>query len=335
MIDLNHLLFFLAVVSPLAVLARAWRPAPMNRGWRVAAVIVLVISGAAWLLARSNSGYIAAGAWLALLFIPAVGLRHVGELVAQRRFTRARRIATWLRVFHPTRHLREEIAALRRLEARQAAGELPHWPNESALERPSYWRSSWVVILLMIVNAAVFVFEISHRNWQEPIMLHRLGALEPAAVIFMHEYWRLFTALFLHYDIVHLLFNLFALFVLGPPLERAVGPLRFSICYLLSGLGSSAGVVALVYLRIARADQLVGASGCVMGIVGAWAAFLLRNQHAPMARQRLLNVAMIVAIQVAFDISTPQVSMAAHLCGLASGFFCGLVLAKKKMSIYQ
>jgi rhomboid protease GluP len=75
--------------------------------------------------------------------------------------------------------------------------------------------------------------------------------------------------------------------------------------------------------------QLIGASGAIMGIVGAWAGFLLRNRHAPNAKQRLGNVVMIVVIQIAFDLSTPQVSMSAHLCGLVAGFLLGLVLAPR------
>jgi rhomboid protease GluP len=70
-----------------------------------------------------------------------------------------------------------------------------------------------------------------------------------------------------------------------------------------------------------------------MGIVGAWAGFLLLHRDAPRARQRLSNVIMIVVIQIAFDLSTPQVSMAAHLCGLITGFLVGLAIAPKRMSI--
>jgi rhomboid protease GluP len=77
--------------------------------------------------------------------------------------------------------------------------------------------------------------------------------------------------------------------------------------------------------------QLVGASGCIMGIVGAWAGYLLRHRHIPLARERLWNVVMIVAIQVAFDRLTPQVSMSAHLCGLVTGFVVGLLLARGKV----
>jgi len=141
------------------------------------------------------------------------------------------------------------------------------------------------------------------------------------------EYWRLLTALFLHGGFIHLLFNVFALYVLGPPLERSIGTMRFVVCYLISGLASGAGVVALTIIGLVQPAQLIGASGSIMGIVGAWAGFLLRHRHAPHAKQRLANVGLIVAIQTGFDLSTPQVSMAAHLCGLIAGFFLGLVLA--------
>src|SRR5438477_412431 len=204
------------------------------------------------------------------------------------------------------------------------------------LRRVRRHRRLWdapAVLVLIFLNIAVFLFEISFGDWTDPGILRQLGALDPYAVVVQGEYWRLFTALFLHAGFAHLFFNLFALYVLGPPLERSIGALRFAACYLISGFGSSAGVVLLTMIGFVHAAQLVGASGCVMGIAGAWAGFLLRHQHVPHARQRLTNIAMIVVIQVAFDLSTPQVSMAAHLCGLIAGFFAGLAIAPKKMSL--
>ncbi len=146
------------------------------------------------------------------------------------------------------------------------------------------------------------------------------------------EYWRFFTALFLHSGFIHLFFNVFALYILGPPLERSIGTMRFVVCYLVSGIASGAGVVGLSLIGLVQPAQLIGASGSIMGIVGAWAGFLMRHRHAPHARQRLANVAMIVAIQIVFDLSTPQVSMAAHLCGLIAGFFLGLILAPRPVA---
>jgi rhomboid protease GluP len=183
------------------------------------------------------------------------------------------------------------------------------------------------VLALIVANVLAFFFEISVGDWHDPDFLDRIGALDPLAVVAQGEYWRLFTALFLHAGFLHLGFNLFALYVLGPPLERSIGTIRFLACYIISGLASSAGVVALNEIGLVHVAQLIGASGCIMGVVGAWAGFLLRHHHVPFARQRLANIGLIIMIQIAFDLSTPQVSTAAHLSGLVAGFFLGLILA--------
>jgi len=332
-VNLNHIFLFLAVISPLLVLARAWQPGSIYRGWRIAAFVVLVITGVAWIFFRSAAGYIAGGAWFAFLFLPAIGLRKVTELVARQDFRSARKLAAVLQVLHPSAELREQVQLFRHLESHQndraGVASFPIQHEIAEKDRHRYFRNAPAVFILILLNAAAFIFEISFGNWTDPEVLHQLGALEPYAVVVQGQYWRLFTALFLHAGFVHLLFNLFALYVLGPPLERSIGALRFAICYLISGLISSAGVVALTVIGIVQVAQLVGASGCIMGIVGAWAGFLLRHRHAPHAKQRLGNVLMIVAIQTAFDLSTPQVSMAAHLCGLFSGAVLGFVLAPR------
>src|SRR5204862_5635260 len=116
--------------------------------------------------------------------------------------------------------------------------------------------------------------------------------------------------------------------VLGPPLERTIGAVRFAACYLIAGIGSTG--VLLTLMKIVRPAELVGASGCVMGIVGAWAGFLIRHRHVWQAKQRLLNILLIIIIQILFDISTPQVSTSAHLCGLVTGFGIGLLVAPKR-----
>lgn len=330
--ELNHILLFLALVSPLAVLARAWRPGPTHRGWRVAAFAVLAVTGLAWIFFRRQAGFIGSTAWFLLLFLPAVGMRRVVNLSAHHRYKSARRMTMILQWLHPSRELREQAQLLHTLESRQDAGLIP-----GALERAAFPNRPWplhhapTVLALILLNVAAFLLEFSHRNWSEWTIFHRFGALEPSSVVTNHEYWRLFTALFLHFNTIHLLFNLFALYVLGPPLERAIGSVRFSACYLISGLGSSAGVVVLWMLRWTDSAQVVGASGCIMGIVGAWAAFLLRHRHTLLVTQRLWNIAMIVAIQVAFDLSTREVSMSAHLCGLCAGFLAGLALAPRRI----
>jgi len=105
-VDLNHIFLFLAVVSPLIVLARAWRPGGTYRGWRIAAVVVLAITGIGWVFSRSAVGYIGGGAWFALLFLPAIGLRKMTDFAARGDYKSARKLGVALQILHPTAELR-------------------------------------------------------------------------------------------------------------------------------------------------------------------------------------------------------------------------------------
>src|SRR5437763_9518058 len=258
------------------------------------------------------------------------------EFAAQGDYRSARKLGVALQILHPSAELRGQVQVFRQLESQQNVRKFfappPIEHGIARQDRLRHFRNAPAVLIFILLNATAFLFEISFGDWTDPEILHRIGALEPYAVVVQGQSWRLFTALFLHGGFAHLLFNLFALYVLGPPLERSIGGVRFAVCYLISGLASSAGVVALTVMGLVHVAQLVGASGCIMGIVGAWAGFLLRHRHAPHAKQRLGNVLMIVAIQTAFDLSTPQVSMAAHLCGLIAGLFLGLALTPRAAS---
>jgi rhomboid protease GluP len=182
----------------------------------------------------------------------------------------------------------------------------------------------WALILL---NVAMFAVEMLLGGPTNSLTLQNLGALEPRAVVVRHEYWRLLTALFLHYGALHLGINLLGLYILGPALERLIGAAKFTLSYLLSGLGSSAGVVLLWWFGLTKSDLLVGASGSIMGVIGVSAGLLLRHRRVPLAGRQLQAILWIVAIQTAFDLWTPQVSLAAHLSGFLSGVAIGLVLA--------
>jgi len=332
-VNLNHILLFLAIVSPLLVLARAWNPGTPYHGWRLAALVVLVVTGVGWLLWPTDSGYIGGVAWLLLLFLPALGLRKITELAEQGDYELAGKLGAVLQILHPTAELREQVRLFRHLKS-----SAPH-PGVFSSVRADYdtspsarrtqLRSAPAVLVLILANVLVFLYEISVGDWNDPEVLHRLGALEPHMVVAQGEYWRLFTALFLHAGYLHLAFNLFALYVLGPLLEQSIGTIRFLACYLISGIASSAGVVALTEIGLVPVGEVIGASGCIMGVVGAWAGILLRHHHAPFAKQRLGNIALIIVIQIAFDVSTPQVSMPAHMGGLIAGFFLGLLLANE------
>lgn len=195
--------------------------------------------------------------------------------------------------------------------------------------------SAPVVRVLILVNLSMFGIELLLGGGTNGGTLHLLGALESETVLVRHEYWRLLTSLFLHYGALHLALNLLALYLLGPELERLVGGFKFLLGYLATGVGAGLWVLALRLLKWTRPNELVGASGCIMGVIGILAGLLFRDRHSPRAGQRLRMILIMVALETIYDVSTPQVSLAAHLGGFITGVTLGLFLSRQNRSPRQ
>lgn len=138
------------------------------------------------------------------------------------------------------------------------------------------------------------------------------------AMIANGEWWRFITPVFLHAGLLHLLFNMFSLFLFGPEMERLTGKTRFLTIYLLAGLFGS---VATYFLQ--PLDYLhVGASGAIFGIFGAFGALLYYGRRAlPELRQIILP---IIVISIVMTFLTPNVNATAHIAGMITGFLIGL-----------
>ena len=140
----------------------------------------------------------------------------------------------------------------------------------------------------------------------------------------LSEPWRLITAAFLHApeQPLHILFNMYALWLTGPYLEELLGRVRFAVLYLVSAIGGSVG-----YLLLANPHNLdqwwtgtVGASGAVFGLFGAY--FIVQRR---LKRDAAPLVAIIV-INLVFSFS-PGIAWQAHLGGLVTGLLTASVLA--------
>ena len=143
------------------------------------------------------------------------------------------------------------------------------------------------------------------------------------------DWWRLLAAMFLHYGWLHLTMNMLGLLLLGPFVEKSLGRVKFVATYLFSGLASMAFVAVITHWRQMGDELLVGASGSIMGLVGATAIVWLRNWQtgrSHVALQRLRRVGLVIALQMVFDLVTPQVSMAAHTSGVITGCAVALLL---------
>lgn len=123
------------------------------------------------------------------------------------------------------------------------------------------------------------------------------------------QWYRLVSSGFLHFGPVHIALNMYALYVLGRELEVALGRVRYLALYAISLLGGSAAVM----LFQAPSGASAGASGAVFGVLGGLAVVILRLRRSPTA------VFTVIAVNIAFSILVPNISLSAHLGGLVVG----------------
>lgn len=181
-------------------------------------------------------------------------------------------------------------------------------------------RATFVLLglLLVVFVADLLITQSTGRRW-----VFILGAQWNEAVA-AGWYWQLLTAIFLHAGLTHLAFNCYALFVLGRDIEGLYGWLWFTVIYFVSGLAGS-----LAWYLLGTSEPSVGASGAIFGLIGAEAAFFLRNRElfGAFGRQRLTNVVVLLVINLLIGFTIPNINYIAHLGGLVGGFLMGLVLA--------
>lgn len=126
-------------------------------------------------------------------------------------------------------------------------------------------------------------------------------------------YWQLLTSAFTHVEVLHVAFNMFALWVLGPQLEHAFGRARFVALYLVSALAGS----ALVYAATPQFQATLGASGAIFGLMAALLVVALRTRMA------VSSILVWIGINAVLTLSVANISWQGHL----GGFIGGLLVA--------
>lgn len=125
------------------------------------------------------------------------------------------------------------------------------------------------------------------------------------------EWWRIVSGGFLHAGILHLGFNMFALYSLGGVLERVLGPVRFGAIYVVSLFGGSLGALAMSDPW----QSTVGASGAIFGIFGAFALLQMSRGMSPMAG----GIGPTILLNLFITFAIPGISIGGHLGGLLTG----------------
>jgi len=152
-----------------------------------------------------------------------------------------------------------------------------------------------------------------------------MGALYGPFVVIKGEWWRLFTAIFLHGGMTHLLMNMFSLYLIGRGAEMYFDTKSYLSIYLFSGL---IGGLASLYMHPVSVG--IGASGAIFGVFGALAGFFLahREQIQEHTKAFMKDFGIIIVINVVLGFSIPSIDMSAHIGGLIVGFIGGFALSK-------
>ncbi|MCC3376370.1 rhomboid family intramembrane serine protease [Cohnella sp. REN36] len=176
-----------------------------------------------------------------------------------------------------------------------------------------YLRLYPVTALLIAANIVLFGVELATGALRDDEALLRLGMLTNVAGY--DQLWRYVAALFLHGSWEHIVFNLFALFVFAPPLERIFGHARYAVFYLVSGV---LGNAAAVFLATGQWYG-VGASSAIYGLYGAYLYMTVFQRRLLDASSRTTVVG-ILAVGLITSFLIPHIAYWAHIGGLVAGF---------------
>ena len=181
--------------------------------------------------------------------------------------------------------------------------------------------TAWLIVVNLLFYVGTSVQALNPLdNARSSFFLHT--ALYPPAVAIDGEWWQLLTSAFEHFGPLHLLLNMYMLWVLGLGVEKSVGHLRYLGMYLVSAVAGSAAV--MVY---AQNVQTAGASGALFGVMGAY--FVI----AAAMRVEMRGIVTLIVLNVLVGVLVPGVSLTAHLGGLVGGALAalGMVVVPRRL----
>ena len=199
--------------------------------------------------------------------------------------------------------------------------------QEQLLRHPP---KSAATLTLLFLNVLLFVgAALGGAGWFIPNAAIEIAAGSNYGPLTAHgEWWRLITALFVHFGLIHLLFNMWALAAFGALSERLVGITSFVFIYLLSGIAAN-----LASITLRPSVDTAGASGAIFGILGALLAVYWRNKRTlpfTVVRSEGTAVLMFASFALLGGFLYKGVDNTAHLGGLITGLLLGFTLFRAK-----
>lgn len=193
--------------------------------------------------------------------------------------------------------------------------------NKKKIEAPC-------TVVIAVVNIVVFIVLTFGGMTEDAGYMLEHGAMYVPYMLEKQEFYRIFTSMFLHFGIEHLLNNMLILVLLGWNLELEIGKIKYLLIYFLSGLG---GNLLSAYWDIHSGEFAVsaGASGAIFGVIGALLYVAIRN-HGRVGTISGRGIVFMIVLSLYYGFTSGGVDNMAHIGGLVSGFVLGVLLYWKR-----
>lgn len=188
--------------------------------------------------------------------------------------------------------------------------------KEKKLEKIFSPKKPVVTYILIVLNLMVFLYGVLHSNDE---LINMFG--NNYELVQNGEFYRLFTCMFVHADILHILFNMIALYSIGPVVERYYGKSKFLLIYLVSGLLGS--IFSGVFMT---ADSIsIGASGAIFGLLGSICYF---TYYYRATLQGILrgSIMPVIIINLVIGFLSSSIDLSAHIGGLIGGILISMAI---------
>ena len=183
-----------------------------------------------------------------------------------------------------------------------------------------------ITIMLLIANSLVFIVQCILGGSENTDVLLKMGAAYTPFILENGEWYRLFTAMFLHIGVQHLLYNMLALFAAGQYIEQYFGKVRYIILYLLSGIAGNV-LSLIIELRFSHIFAVsAGASGAISGLFGAMVILALDPKMRKTFPLPRVLFGLLFLLLPGND--SDNINIIAHLGGMICGFIIALVYYK-------
>ena len=186
-------------------------------------------------------------------------------------------------------------------------------------------KKPYITYTLMIINVLVFLSMYLFGNGSEDVFtLIKFGALHKSFILDGQVY-RLITSMFLHIGIIHLLFNLYVLYVIGSQIESFYGKIRYLIIYFLSG------IIGGLFSCVLSNGLSAGASGAIFGLLGSILYFGY-NYRVYLGNVLKSQIIPLIIINLGLDLLLPNIDIWAHIGGLIGGVLVSMAVGVKYKS---